>query len=87
MYVGSGRVFATMSLPFLLLLPCHYAEVDISVLTGTTARMALMPLVHQEGCSPAMAKCEVRSQEGKPRGGKKESELVRDAPSRRITES
>lgn len=36
--------------------------------------------------TPVTAKPEVRSQEGKPEGGKQESELMTDAPSRKITE-
>lgn len=39
--------------------------------------------VHQEGCWPVTAKCEVKSQEGKPEGGKKESELMTAALSKK----
>lgn len=36
--VGSGRIFAIRSFPFLLPLPCHYVEGGTSALTGTTSQ-------------------------------------------------
>lgn len=44
-YVGPGRIFAILSFPFLLPLPCHYVEGDISVPTGNTSQR--WPLSHR----------------------------------------